>query len=78
MADSTALAKTPFRGASDKKKPADDQPAMKEPLKTGKVSVSGLSLLRRFPCSAPAGTTISTTISETRDLAKSSRLRHIF
>jgi hypothetical protein len=55
-----------------KKKPAVQQPAMKEPLKTGRVASIGLSLLRRFPCDVPAGITISTTDSMTRGFQKSS------
>ena len=60
------------------KKPAAKQPAMKEPLKTGRVSIVRPSLLRRFPCDAPADTTISTTDSMTTRIRKSSRSTTIF
>ncbi len=61
-----------MRHKKGKKKPAVQQPAMKEPLKTGRVAEIGLSLLRRFPCDVPAGITISTTDSMTRRFQKSS------
>ena len=51
---------------------------MKEPLKTGRVTSIGLSLLRCFPCSVPVDTTISTTISMTRVERESSRAGETF
>lgn len=48
-----------------KKKPAEYQPAMKEPLKTGRASVVGPSLLRCFPCGAPADIAISAVVRVT-------------
>ncbi|GIR91666.1 MAG: hypothetical protein CM15mP92_1300 [Halieaceae bacterium] len=60
------------------KKPAEYQPAMKEPLKTGRISIVGPSLLRCFPCGAPVDIAISTAASVTGVSAKSSKKKRFF
>ena len=61
-----------------KKKPAVIQPAMKEPLKTGRVSTTSPPLLRRFPCEVPVDNAISTTDLMTRPSEKSSQKVAVF
>jgi len=73
--------KRPKRQVEEKsriKKPAVTQPAMKEPLKTGRVSTTSPPLLRRFPCEVPADNAISTTDAMTRPSEKSSQKVAVF
>ncbi|MBM13447.1 MAG: hypothetical protein CME57_02625 [Halieaceae bacterium] len=60
------------------KKPAVTQPAMKEPLKTGRDYVKSPPLLRRFPCEVPVDNAISTTNHLTRTSEKSSKKVEVF